>query len=120
LLEVRCEFQPLSGRHHESGGDLLSVTKVSDSWFQFPGILLPLTGSAAAMPITSYLGDTNVDRETHRVMGLAFEMTCAALRVDDDKLRRVIAHKIIELAKTGERNPNELCERALIEIRAGK
>jgi hypothetical protein len=53
-------------------------------------------------------------------MGLAFEMTCAALRLDDDKLRRVIAHKIIELAKTGERNPNELCERALIEIRAGK
>jgi hypothetical protein len=47
-------------------------------------------------------------------------MTRAALRlVDrDDPVVAMIAKKIIELAKAGERNPDLLCERALSDLRA--
>jgi len=47
-------------------------------------------------------------------------MTCIALRAGDcdDGVRQAIAIKIIEeLAKTGERNPDLLCEQALAAIR---
>jgi hypothetical protein len=46
-------------------------------------------------------------------------MTCIALRAGDcdDGVRQAIAIKIIELAKTGERNPDILCEQALTAIR---
>jgi hypothetical protein len=42
------------------------------------------------------------------------------IRGSDDEVRQAIAEKIIELAKTGERNPDVLCEQALKDIgRAG-
>jgi hypothetical protein len=46
-------------------------------------------------------------------MGVALEMTRAALRLADRHDLEIIARKIIELAKAGERNPDLLCERAL-------
>jgi hypothetical protein len=72
------------------------------------------------MPITIYLDGYKPDPETKRVMGVAFEMTRAALRLVDreDPAVAIIAKKIIELAKAGERNPDLLCERALSELRA--
>ena len=71
------------------------------------------------MPITIYLDDYKPDSETKRVMGLAFEMTRAALRLEDrdDLAVTIIAKKIIELAKAGERNPDLLCEQALKDLR---
>ena len=73
-----------------------------------------------AMPITIYFDGYKPDPETERVIGVAFEMTRAALRlVDrDDPVVAIIAKKIIELAKAGERNPDLLCERALSDLRA--
>jgi hypothetical protein len=58
------------------------------------------------MPITPFLGDATFDPETKRVMGVAFEMVCTALRlVDrDDLANQMIAKRIIELANAGERN----------------
>jgi hypothetical protein len=52
-------------------------------------------------------------------LGLAFELTCIALEIgkSGDESRQAIAEKIIELAKTGERNPDVLCEQALKDIR---
>jgi hypothetical protein len=71
------------------------------------------------IPITEFLDGYNPDPETKRVMGIAFEMTRAALRlVDRDDLSvAIIAKTIIELAKAGERNPDLLCERALKDLR---
>jgi hypothetical protein len=68
------------------------------------------------MPITIFLNGHKFDPETKRVMGVAFEMTRAALRLADreDLVVEIIASKIIELAKAGERNPDLLCERALL------
>ena len=53
--------------------------------------------------------------ETKRILGLAFEMTCTALRIGDcdDGVKQAIADKIIDLAKGGGRNPDVLCEQAL-------
>lgn len=71
------------------------------------------------MPIRPFLNGTRFDPETVRVLGVAFEMVCIALRTGDcdDFVRRAIATKIIDLAKVGERNPDLLCEQALRDIR---
>jgi hypothetical protein len=47
-------------------------------------------------------------KETLRILGVAFAQVCIALRIGDcdDHVRQAIASKIIELAKTGERNPD--------------
>jgi hypothetical protein len=48
-------------------------------------------------------------------MGIAFETALAALHTQGDvePLRETIARIIIDLAKTGERDPERLCEAAL-------
>jgi hypothetical protein len=71
------------------------------------------------MPITIYLDGYKPDPETKRVMGVAFEAARIALRLADrgDAFAPIVAKKIIELAKEGERNPDLLCERALKDLR---
>jgi hypothetical protein len=70
------------------------------------------------MPITQYFNGFRFDPETTRVLGVAFEMTRAAIKLDgQDPIDEIIAKKIIELARAGERNPNHLCELALNDIR---
>jgi hypothetical protein len=70
------------------------------------------------MPITSYLHGLRYDPETTRVMGVAYETTCAALRLDgpDDPIREIVAKKIIELTHSGMRDADQLCELVLNEI----
>jgi hypothetical protein len=81
-------------------------------------VALPPVAWETAMPITSYLDGLHFDAETTRVMGLAFEMGCAALGFSGEGLRPLLASKIIEIAKRGERNPDVLCERALEACRS--
>jgi hypothetical protein len=72
------------------------------------------------MPISPYLNGERFEPETKRVLGVAFEQVCIALRIgasDDDDVKQAIANKVIELAKAGERNPDILCERVLEDIR---
>jgi hypothetical protein len=71
------------------------------------------------MPIRQFLNGENFDAETTRVLGVAFELTCIALRVGDcdDDVKQTIANKIIALAKAGERHPDTLCEELLSDIR---
>jgi hypothetical protein len=54
-------------------------------------------------------GTFNFDPEARRVMGVAFEMARVA--------NEMIAKRITELAKAGERNPDLLCESAVKEFR---
>jgi hypothetical protein len=67
------------------------------------------------MPITPFLAGHQFDPETTRIMGIAFEMTRAALRLADsnDPVMKVVAEKIIEFAQAGERDANGLCEQTL-------
>jgi hypothetical protein len=70
------------------------------------------------MPITRYLDGFRFDDEAKRVMGIAFEMACVALRIDyGDPAAAIVAKKIIECAKDGERNPDRLCDDALHILR---
>jgi hypothetical protein len=72
------------------------------------------------MPITPFLNGARFDPEDKRVLGVAFEMVCIALRIgdSDDGVKQAIATKIFDLAKAGERNPDILCEQALNDIRS--
>jgi hypothetical protein len=56
------------------------------------------------MPITPYLNGHNFDAETRRVLGVALEMVCVALRTRDcdDDVKQCITNKLIELASDGE------------------
>ena len=71
------------------------------------------------MPITPFLDGTKFDPEAKRVLSVAFEMARVALRLADrgDLTNEIIAKRIIELAKAGERNPDLLCEGVLKEFR---
>jgi hypothetical protein len=69
------------------------------------------------MPITPYLGDFDVDPETKRVLGVALEMTRVSLGLADNFANGIIAKQIVELAKTGERNPDLLSEGAIGKLR---
>jgi len=73
------------------------------------------------MRITQFLDDdTKFDAETKRVMRVAFEMAWVALGLTDtdDQANHIVAKRIIELAKAGERNPDILCEKALKGLRS--
>jgi hypothetical protein len=71
------------------------------------------------MPIRPHLNGQRFDPETIRVLRLASEMALIALRLGDrgDLANKVIAHKIIVLAKGGERDPERLCEGVFKEFR---
>jgi DNA-directed RNA polymerase subunit RPC12/RpoP len=71
------------------------------------------------MPITPFLNGEHFDLETTRVLSVALEMICIALRTGDcnDDVKQAIATKLIALAQAGERNPDILCEEALKDIR---
>jgi hypothetical protein len=64
------------------------------------------------MPFRFHLNGQRFDAETIRLMGLAYEMIPISLRLVDrgDVANDVVAHKIIELAKAGERDPDRLCD----------
>ena len=69
------------------------------------------------MLITPYLDGFNVDPETKQVLGVAVEMTRVSLGLADDFANGIIARRIVELARAGERNPDLLCEGALKKLR---
>ena len=68
------------------------------------------------MPIRAYLQGHRFDAETVRLLGISFEMAIVALQQADGTVsptRDAVAHKIIELAKAGERDSEQLCDGAL-------
>jgi hypothetical protein len=71
------------------------------------------------MPSTPFLDDVGTDPEVRRIVGVAFEMARIALGLAErpDGANEIIAKRIIELAKAGERNPDLLCEGVLKEFR---
>jgi hypothetical protein len=70
------------------------------------------------MSITPYLDDFGVDPETRRILDVALEKTRGSRGLTDDFANGIIARQIIELAKVGERDPDLLCEGALVKLRA--
>ena len=69
------------------------------------------------MLITPYLDGIPVDPESERALGVALEMTRVSLGLADDFANGIIAKRVIELAKAGERDPGRLCEGAIEKLR---
>jgi hypothetical protein len=70
------------------------------------------------MPIRSYFHGLQHDPETERVMAVAYEMICATFQLDDQEpIDEAVARKIIELTHVGVRDPDQLCELALTDLR---
>ncbi len=68
------------------------------------------------MPIRAYLQGHRFDAETTRLLGVGFEMALIALQHADGLVsptRDAVAQKILELAKAGVRDPEQLCVEAL-------
>ena len=65
------------------------------------------------MPIRPFLSGQTFDPETARLLGVAFEMARADIKCPRDLSDEIIARRIIELAKAGERNVEVLSEAAL-------
>jgi hypothetical protein len=69
--------------------------------------------------IIPFLQDNAFDPDALRAMATALEEVCRTLRVDgDQRAREVIATRIIELARRGERTPEVLRDRVLLEAGA--
>jgi hypothetical protein len=70
-----------------------------------------------SMSITIYLNDFDADLETKRVLGVALERTRVSLGLVDKFADGIIARRIVELARAGERHPDVLCEGVLKTLR---
>ena len=72
------------------------------------------------MPIIQLLQGRAFGPEDIKVMSMAFEGALNALGLMDrvDPLNELVAKKIIEIAKTGERNPSRLRDRALKSLQS--
>src|SRR5262245_3399009 len=103
-------FPSLANNNQHSGNDGRE-TDCAPAWTGNEG--------STIMTITPYLrGPYYFDLETRRALGLALELACISLCTDhsDEHVKQAIADKLIALAKTGERNPNVLCVKALEAI----
>jgi hypothetical protein len=69
------------------------------------------------MSITPYLDGLEVDSETKRVLSAALEMTRVSLGLIDNFANGIIAKRLNEIAETGERDPDLLCEGAVKKLR---
>jgi hypothetical protein len=65
--------------------------------------------------IVPFIKNTVFGPDAVAIMGDAFDLACAASAQlgEPSVVQEVIANRIIELAKTGERHPQVLCDRAL-------
>ena len=67
------------------------------------------------MPIRPYFDGHTFDSEAVQLLDLAFEITRSALKIEDrnEPAKEVIADKLIDLARQGERDPERLSEQVL-------
>lgn len=65
--------------------------------------------------VIPFLRDVSFDPDTTHIMGKAFDGACKRLQGigQSDLVKSVIAKRIVEVAKTGERDANRLCDLAL-------
>lgn len=69
----------------------------------------------------SVIASSGLEPEAAAPVLIALEWALDALKLTDrtDPLTRIVANKLIELAKEGERDPQRLCELTLKAIQAG-
>ena len=61
--------------------------------------------------------NTNFDLATTAILAKAYDNAIVELRDrGPDSVREAIARRIVTLASTGERDPNRLCDKALVAV----
>lgn len=70
------------------------------------------------MPLTPYLKGGVFQPQQIKAMTTAFEAVCRTLQlVDrDDPLTEIVARRVIDVARTGERDPDRLRELVLMNL----
>jgi hypothetical protein len=70
------------------------------------------------MPIRAFLGDASFSPDEVIAMSTAFDNALKALKLTDrsDPLAEIVARKIIEIARLGERDPKRMAELAIRDI----
>ena len=71
------------------------------------------------MPLTPFLKENTFDPETIKAMSAAFEAVCEALRLTprSDPITEIVARKVIEVAGTGERDPERIRDLVLLGLK---
>jgi hypothetical protein len=69
-------------------------------------------------PILPFVNsDANFDLATIAILDTAYDSAIAQLRDrGPDIIREAIAKRLVTLASTGERDPNRLCDKALVAV----
>jgi hypothetical protein len=70
------------------------------------------------MPLTPHLTEGVFDPSAIEAMIAAFKAVCLSLQLADrdDPLTQLVAQKVIEIAGTGERDPERLCALVLAAL----
>ena len=71
------------------------------------------------MPLTPFLKEATFDPEAIKAMSAAFEAVCESLQLVNrsDAMTEIVARKVIEVAGTGERNPERIRDLVLLALK---
>jgi hypothetical protein len=71
------------------------------------------------MPLTPFLKDAIFDPEAIKAMSAAFEAVCETLQLHprSDPITEIVAQKVIEVAGTGERDPDRIRDLVLLAFK---
>jgi hypothetical protein len=71
------------------------------------------------MPLTPYLKEAIFDPEAIKAMWAAFEAVCETLQLHprSDSITEIVARKVIEVAGTGERDPERIRDLVLLALK---
>ena len=70
------------------------------------------------MPLTPFLTENTFEPESIKAMSAAFEAVCEALRLTprSDPITEIVARKVVEVAGTGERDPDRIRDLVLLAL----
>ena len=70
------------------------------------------------MPLTPFLKGGNFDPRAIEAMSAAFEAVCASLQLLNrtDPVTEIVARMVVEVARTGERDPERIRDLVLISL----
>jgi hypothetical protein len=74
------------------------------------------------MPLTPYLSEGVFDPPAIKAMTAAYEAACSSLGLVDknDPITEIVARKVIEIASTGDLDPQRLCDLVLLSLSEDK
>jgi hypothetical protein len=71
------------------------------------------------MPLTPYLSEAAFDPQAVEVMNSAFVALCNTLQLTnrEDPMTEIVARKVIDIGRTGERDPKTIHDLVLLALR---